>query len=201
MFLIVRPAWVQSHQVSCEASTHEKQMIFNELGGIKSSCMTTPNARCCWTASFSQGNALLVEARLWAWLCNKGGSGGPMKFCTNKRKHVESHMIDIKLDEHTHVIEVRLVSREIILHGHLSRNPIDNMVKPSCMTTHNLSCCWTASFSQGNALLVEASPIEYASKAFQRHWGSICWRWPPFEVSTSHCPLTVLNVHQQYLSQ
>ncbi len=52
------------------------------------------------------------------------------------------------------------MSYEIILHSHLSRNPLDSKIKSSCDTTHieaaikkHAPCWW-----KGNALLFKASP-------------------------------------------
>ncbi len=88
-------------------------------------------------------NALLVKARLWVWLEWKGWpSVGQKIFCTKKTSgHMTCWQItcwqfmwhEEKLIESMR--KVHLISHEIILHSHLSRNPLDSIVKFSCKTT------------------------------------------------------------------
>ena len=59
---------------------------------------------------------------------------------------------------------VRLISHQIILHSHSSRNPLESKVKSYCKNTHNEAANKTHLFEQGNALLVKASPISKTSK-------------------------------------
>ena len=55
--------------------------------------------------------------------------------------------------------KVRLISHEIMLNSHLSRNPLDSIVKSSCKTTHiEAAIRITHLFEKNgmNALLVKA---------------------------------------------
>ncbi len=69
------------------------------------SCMTTHNWSCCWTASFRQGNALLFQAKLWAWLNYKGGHGWANEiFVHTKQDMLKSHLTETTLHEHPCVL-------------------------------------------------------------------------------------------------
>ena len=73
-----------------------------------------------------------------------------------EKKHVDiSHDMRTTLGE-THEHEARLISHEIILLSHLTRNPLDSIVKSYCKTTH-----------------IEAA---VTSHLFER---GICWSKPP----------------------
>ena len=84
---------------------------------------------------------------------------------------------------------VRLISHEIILPSHLSRNPLDSIVRSYCKTTHIKAVITSHLFYEGNALLVRASPRDTSSKAFHIICTSTRCLQQPVDTTGSTCPL------------
>ena len=127
---------------------------------IKSYCKTTHIEAAITSHLFKRGMHCWSEPGFGlgfeSWM-KKGGRGWAKEFCTRKKEHV---YISHDLRDHIGWVTltwVRLTSHEIISHSHLSRNPLDSIVKSYCKTTH-----------------IEAA---ITSHLFKR--GMHCWSEPP----------------------
>ena len=63
-------------------------------------------------------------------------------------------------------LRVRLISNEIILHSHLSRNPLDSIIKSYCKTTHIEAAITTHLFDTGMHCSICFKKFESASTWF-----------------------------------
>ena len=83
---------------------------------------------------------------------------------------------------------VRLISHEIILPAHLSRNPLDSIVKSYCKTTHIKAAITSHLFKRRMHCWAEP-PRDTSSKAFHMSCKSTCCLQQPADTRDSTCPL------------
>ena len=82
----------------------------------------------------------------------------------------EPHWMSTCMREHVRVIR----HGEIILPPHLSRNPMDSIIKSCCKTTHIQSCRWTRPFSKRKHSWSKLPHLKKPAAA-HRSWGSSCY--------------------------